>query len=200
MPYPDDFTEWGRNGKLVTETVAKRWPTAPGNLPLATSDDRLTLLVTSDEPTAEQMKHIGPGGVARWLKLKGVLPVAQKAALALDGVPPLLIMRFANVIPQKTCDIMEIKWDRLKAVGVRPPHRDARRSGTGAWHFGVWNLYGDKPRITGDSVQLLLREPQKTMFMEALDDLASTFKRLVLPKLERLMGEYVPEQKRVQDL
>jgi hypothetical protein len=168
------------------------------DLPNATEDDSLTLLMSSAAPTAAQQKSIGPGGVASWVPVK--VPAQERRALRQDGPPPYLVMRFANVIPTSTLAELLVLWDHLNALDIRYPDADHRRSGQPALHLGVWELYSARPIISADSRQTRQSNPSKrAAVVEALDALLGLIKTAVVPILERIMQWYVPGQQRVQE-
>lgn len=198
VKYPDDFAVWDKNGDRVTELVSAEWPTAPADLPNITDNDRLTVLVVSQKPTREQRKTIGPGGVAPWAVAR--LSEDEITALAHDGEPPYLVMRFAKVIPKRTLEKLLRRWDALKGLAVKYPPADHRRSDLPAMHLGVWELFALVPRITADSIQSRQRNLEtRAEVVDAMDALCKVIRQLVVPKLERLMDIHVPGQRRVQE-
>jgi hypothetical protein len=196
--YPGEFLGWKRDGQRVQDLVTELWPTAPAQLPNVSEDDSLTILITAPEATEEQRRIIGEGGVGGWLPQK--LSKRERAALAEDGPPAFMVMRFANVIPSSTLAKLLVLWDTLSKLDVKYPAADPRRSGNPALHLGVWELYMSKPKVTTDARQTRQGKPYvRQEVVEAIDALCGLIRAAVVPRLERLMDEYAPGQRRVQE-
>lgn len=182
----------------MIDVVGEKWPTMASAMPNVAEDDSLTLLISSAAPTASQRKKFGPGGVASWVRVK--MSQKERQALQQDGLPPYLAMRFVNVIPASTLAQLLVLWDRLNAQDVRFPEADHRRSGQPALHLGVWELFQSRPIVTADSRQTRQKNPKKLAdIVDAMDSMLGFVKISVVPILERLMGRYVPGQRRVQE-
>jgi hypothetical protein len=121
-------------------------------------------------------------------------------------------MRFPNVIPPNTQEMLLHSWDRAIAAGLRFPKPEVQRSSTPALHLGVWNLYSSKPFITADSRQAIA--PRRTASANAkmvarlkekrartyLDAFLGIFKNRVVPKLESLAEWHFDEGARLRHL
>ncbi|KAJ7177726.1 hypothetical protein C8R46DRAFT_1029328 [Mycena filopes] len=206
VPFPDHFVSWSKSGKKVTELVAKHWPTPPNELPAITTDDRLTLLIKARDPTPEQLKEMGPGGVGRWLvrnsqgKEVEVLSAKEVQALEDDGLPYWLAMRLAHIIPIPILDELLARWDHLIRMGLKFPKPDPNRSRTAAVHLGVWGLFGTCPRITADSLQKDISDPvQRALVLEAMDAMLQHLKAKIITKITPALDELIPEHVRLQD-
>lgn len=201
VEYPDEFATGTKDGARVIQLVRQEWPTAPKDLRNIADDDSRTLLVSCKPRTRkerEKQEEVCPGGVSH--SLAAAVSEEERTALREDGEPRYLFMRFARVIPQAVLDALLEDWDHLVSLGVIFPEADDRRSGTPALHLGVWGLFGSVPRITGDSQQKALKEPHRSLVIAAMDRMCMRVKIYIVPKLERLMAEFVPEQSRVQEM
>ncbi|KAJ7020270.1 hypothetical protein C8F04DRAFT_1275325 [Mycena alexandri] len=177
VPFPDHFAGWTRDGEMVKRMVKELWPTLPADLPNASND---------------------PSRRGAWLWDK--LPAAEVAALEEDGAPKYLAMRWAECIPDETLKMLVRLWDTLNRLGVKFPDAELQRLGSPALHLGLWELYMDLAKITTDSRQTKLeKSAPKEEILAAIDALCRTVKERVVPRLERLMKCYMPEQQRVQE-
>ncbi|KAJ7716675.1 hypothetical protein DFH07DRAFT_973849 [Mycena maculata] len=205
VSFPTVFATFGRDSQVVTEEIAKHWPTLPAALPLVSAGDDKSLLITCKKPTATQAALFGPGQVGKWLhypKSKESIPLKDEelAALEVGGVPPYMAMHWVHVIPLPILKKLLVLFDALVAAGVEFPEADFRRSGTAALHLGVWSLYARQPRITADSHQTMIsNSTQRARVVAAIDALCMIVKVHIVPKLVELMDEYVPGQSRVQN-
>ncbi|KAJ7441861.1 hypothetical protein FB451DRAFT_1057941, partial [Mycena latifolia] len=137
----------------------------------------------------------------RWPPVPAELPsimdndrlMAECIRLRRDGPPPFLLMRFAHAIPASTLARLLALWDRLKALGVKYPKADHRRSGMPALHLGVWELFMNTPLITTDSRQTLQSDREvRAEVVEAIDALCRLIRKLMVPRLQRLMDAHTP--------
>ncbi|KAJ7472096.1 hypothetical protein FB451DRAFT_1036500, partial [Mycena latifolia] len=144
----------------------------------------------------------------RWPTVPADLPnitdddrlTAECVWLRRDGPPPFLLMRFAHAIPASTLVRLLALWDRLKGLGVKFPKADHRCSEMPALHLGVWELFMNTPLITTDSRQTLQSDREvRAEVVEAIDALCRLIRKLVVPRLQRLMDAHAPGQRRVQD-
>ncbi|KAJ7094719.1 hypothetical protein B0H15DRAFT_775892 [Mycena belliarum] len=115
-----------------------------------------------------------------------------------EGWPEWLMMRFADVIPEELGERIFEKWDRTVSLGLMFPKEEKQRSKTPAVHLGGWMLYGSEARITADSLQAGLPEPQRTQVLESMDDMLGDIKAALFPITERIMHHAAPEQERSQ--
>ncbi|KAJ7830398.1 hypothetical protein B0H13DRAFT_2371993 [Mycena leptocephala] len=199
VEFPDHFAPFNKGADLVNKKV-KEWPT-PADLPSITDDDTLTVLIKTRDPTPEQLAKFGPGGTGIWFNNKKFTDSTALTVLAKAGWPRYLIMRFGKVISIETQKKLLKFWDHLVSLGLKFPDPEPQRSTTPAVHLGAWGLYDGRPRITTDSRQEKISDPDKRAIVcGAMDKLLGVFKDEVVPPLENVMHRHAPEQTRVQSI
>jgi hypothetical protein len=209
LPFPNHFSGWMRDRRLVVQNAAEGGWLAPSELPDITTDDRLKLLINTNDPTPEQLKLFGPNQYPRWFENMRFSDPRQRVLLQSDCAPQWLVMRFPSVIPLGTQERLLLSWDRVVACGLRFPNPEVQRSSTPAVHLGVWNLYSQKPYITADSRQKmvphcrtasakLLAELKQKWVIAELDLFLGIIKSCVVPKLENLTAWHFDEGARIR--
>ncbi|KAJ7207539.1 hypothetical protein GGX14DRAFT_567485 [Mycena pura] len=186
LPFPDHFTGWKRDRKLVAQKAAEGGWLDPSELPDITTNDRLKLFIKTKDPTPEQLEKFGPNHAPKWLAI-----------------------RFPDVIPPKTQQKLLASWDRVIAIGLRFPKATTQRSSTPAVHLGVWSLFSTTPYITADSRQkvvprnrtsssILLARTKEKQVTAQLDVFLGIIKKSVVPKLESLVDWEMGEGTRIR--
>jgi hypothetical protein len=143
----------------------------------------------------------GPDGTGIWFTNKKFADPTALTVLAKAGWPWYLIMRFGKVISIETQKKLLKFWDHLVSLGLKFPDPEPQRSTTPAVHLGAWGLYDGRPRITTDSRQEKIGDPDKRAIVcGAMDKFLGVFKHDVVPPLENVMYRHAPEQTRVQSM
>ncbi|KAJ7710308.1 hypothetical protein B0H14DRAFT_2646063 [Mycena olivaceomarginata] len=209
LPFPDHFAGWTRDRWLVAQNAAEGGWLQPSELPDITTDDRLKLLIKTNDPTPAQLKLFGPNQYPLWFLGMRFLDPRQREHLYSDRAPQWLAMCFPNVIPPHTQQMLLCWWDRVIACGLQFPKPEKQRSSTPAVHLGVWNLYSMKPYVTADSRQKiaparrtasakLLAELKQKRVIKQLDIFLGIIKNHVVPKLESLAEWHFDESTRIR--
>ncbi|KAG2110900.1 uncharacterized protein F5147DRAFT_574195 [Suillus discolor] len=98
-------------------------------------------------------------------------------------------MRFEHLITAEEQHRLWFQWDQLLAA--KPAHLlkcDKNRSASEAWHLGVWEITGKKPRLTSETAS------QMPEAIEAIDVLLRFIKTYIAPKISGVFQEHTPAQ------
>ena len=112
------------DGEKVRKIVLQNWPVAPS--------------------------------VLETLSEEGTLVAINPPDSSLPSILPNLFIRFDKVISSLTQKALLLTFEALKSAGVDCSEdkkiSNQSRSSTPAYHFGVWEHYALKPRVTEDSL------------------------------------------------
>lgn len=163
VSYPDEFNSGRKDRKYVRKVIRKNFPGLPQDLPTLGDSLFHTLLVE----------------VPPEILLKNPLH------------PPYYLARFEKVLSHNIQADILAAWGNLLHPSRQPKCRinhGGERSGTPAYHLGIWEMFNSKPTIS-----LEARE-QTPEVIKAIDYFLSFFHRTVAGKINRLLKRYAPHQ------
>jgi hypothetical protein len=122
------------------------------------------VILTTDQPYPEQyLKACGSGPIQddypdfspstleRLPLLGDIYLEATYPRPTVAGVPKYLIIRLDKVVPSSVCNQIEMSYNTLASIHKPALRDDTIRSGTPAFHFGVWEKYQPAPYLTLDT-------------------------------------------------
>jgi hypothetical protein len=168
LQYPDEFVQTRKDQKMVRNTIRKEYPDTRQlqNLPVVPSM---------------------PDGILR-------VPTPLSNLTSDPDHPPYLMLRLVSIVSRRKQSELLAAWDKVKVSS--PKHyikREAARSATPAYHFGVWEVTAPAPYITQES------KDQTADALLAIDKLLGLVKEQVVPKIISMMKEYLPVQWKHQE-
>ncbi|KAJ6541264.1 hypothetical protein B0H10DRAFT_1970821 [Mycena sp. CBHHK59/15] len=188
--YPKDFVGFTKNAARVVRTVNEQFSGNPALLPVFSDDDSKIILVSTPAPTPEEEALCGAGGIGKWLEEK--LHPRVLAAFKNLGPPPFVLGRFPEAISSYAQYRLIQAWDKVQALQPAYDHGESQRSSSPALHLGVWEHYGTRPIITGDSRQIRAPTKRREALVDALHELCSVIKQFIVPKLRAIVDWYLP--------
>ena len=105
-----------------------------------------------------------------------------------DDFPLYLWARFDKVITKQTQRKLLQLWDVFQPLAEHTGNhgRDKNRGPTDAYHFGIWEHYGQHPRVTQDSIQ------QSPEAIKALDGLLDIVAGPIATSVNNLLMYHAP--------
>lgn len=156
--FPSDFLYIKRDGALVRNIISRNFTSSPDQLK-ALPDHGKILLPLDHLPT-------------------GTVP---------DGMPPYLAIRYEHFLSKAHQKRLILRWDDVVASHpVNHLKPDTNRSTTEGHHFGIWEVFGSKPRMTADT------RTQTPKAKEAIDCLLGYVQSFMAPKLATAYADHVP--------
>jgi hypothetical protein len=106
--------------------------------------------------------------------------------------PPFLASRFCSVITDRGQKALISAWEGLQDNSLALEHytsrSEANRSSTPAYHFGIWQVQQNEPKITRAT------RKQTPEALKAIDNLLMAVRSHVTPKITAILGRHAPKQ------
>jgi hypothetical protein len=158
--FPSDFLAIRRSGALVRDIIEQNY-------------------ATSMRP--ELLKALPEYG-------KILLPLDHLPADTVPtGMPPYLAIRYEHFLSAEHQKRLRQRWDDVQASGASQHLKcDTNRSSSDGYHFGIWEVAGNKPRLTMET------RKQSPEAQKAIDALLFYVQSFVAPKIATAFEQHAP--------